>query len=373
VSEVVDVLAAVFRDGGIDARVETLHIGSLRPDEVLVRMVAAGICHTDLTCRSGFMTLPRPIILGHEGAGIVDRVGAGVTSVRPGDAVVMSFLSCGSCANCLAGDIAYCANFMPSNLSGRRLDGSSALADAEGQPVSGHFFGQSSFATYSVANARNVVKIRADAPLEMLGPFGCGVQTGAGSVMNTLCPKPGDSLAVFGAGGVGMSAVMAAVIEGCTPIIVIEPNAARRALALELGATHALDPMAEPDMVARLKALTGGAGVNHAVDTCGIPAVITQAIFSLANHGQIVLLTSTSMEASITLPTMALVGGGVRIYGVNMGGGNPHEFIPRLVDYFMAGQFPVDRLVTYYPFADINRAFEDQEHGKAIKPILRMN
>jgi aryl-alcohol dehydrogenase len=363
-------LAAVFRNGEAHAVMETMSLTDLRDDEVLIRVVAAGICHTDLTCRNGFMPMPRPIILGHEGSGIVERAGAAVTAVAPGDHVVMTFMSCGGCPRCRTGEPAYCAHFFPGNMSGRRLDGTTAL-QCEGEDIAAHFFGQSSFATYSVANVRNVVKVRNDAPLELLGPLGCGVQTGAGSVMNVLQPKPGESLVVFGAGGVGLSAVMAAAVEGCKPIIVVEPNPARRALALELGAHEAIDPINHPDLVAALRELTGG-GVYHALDTCGIPAVVTQAIGALAQHGQLVLLTGTSLEASITLPLIGLVSIGARIYGVNEGSSVPQEFIPKLVDLIMAGRFPLEKLVKYYDFEQINEALEAQEHGKVIKPILRM-
>lgn len=365
-----NILAAVFNEGATEAKMTRMTLGELHPDDVLVRIVGAGICHTDLTCRNGFMALPRPIILGHEGSGIVERAGSAVTSVAPGDPVVMTFFACGECPRCASGEPAYCAQFFPGNFSARRMDGTTALS-CEGVEVGAHFFGQSSFANYSVANYRNVVKIRADAPLELLGPLGCGIQTGAGSVMNVLKPKPGESLAVFGAGGVGLSAVMAGVVEGCDPIIVVEPNATRRALALELGAHHVIDPIGHADLVATIKELTGG-GVYHVVDTCGIPAVVTQAIGALAQHGQIVLLTGTSMEAAITLPLIGLVGIGARIYGVNEGSSVPQEFIPRLVDLIMDGRFPVEKLVKFYDFEQINEALEDQEHGKAIKPILRM-
>jgi len=369
-TEITALRAAVFRDGNEQARIEELAIAELQPSEVLVRVVGAGICHTDLTCRNGFMTLPRPIILGHEGAGVVERVGAAVRDVAPGDHVVMSFMNCGDCGRCIAGEPAYCTHFFAGNFSGRRLDGTMALS-CDGVDVPAHFFGQSSFATHSVAHERNVVKVRPDAPLELLGPLGCGVQTGAGSVMNVLQPKPGESLVVFGAGGVGLSAVMAGVVEGCAPIIVVEPNAARRALALELGAHEVIDPIGHADVSAALKELTGG-GVNHAVDTCGIPAVVMQAIGGMAQHGQIVLLTGTSMEASITLPLLMVVGMGLRLYGTNEGSSVPKVFIPKLVDLIMAGRFPLEKLVKYYAFEDINEALADQEHGKVIKPILRM-
>ena len=369
-TEITALRAAVFRDGEDRAQMQDLAIGEIRPEEVLVRVVATGVCHTDLTCWHGFMALPRPIILGHEGAGVVARVGSAVRDLAPGDSVVMSFLNCGACGRCEAGEPAYCEHFFPANLSGRRMDGSTALS-CEGVDVAAHFFGQSSFATYSVAHMRNVVKVREDAPLALLGPLGCGVQTGAGSVMNVLRPKPGESLAVFGAGGVGLSAVMAAVVEGCAPIIVVEPNAARRALALELGAHAVLDPVGHPDVSAALKELSKG-GLNHAVDTCGIPAVVMQAVGAMARHGQIVLLTGTSMEAAITLPLLMVVTLGLRLYGVNEGDSVPREFIPKLVDLIMAGRFPLEKLVNYYDFENIDQALADQEHGNVIKPILRM-
>ena len=363
--------AAIFRPDASEASIETVSLTELRDDEVLVKLVATGICHTDLTCRNGFMALPRPIILGHEGAGIVEQVGKSVTSVVAGDRVVMSFLPCGACSNCVKGVPAYCFDFMPLNFSGRRMDGTSGFTGAQGE-ISAHFFGQSSFATHSVANVRNVVKVGDDAPLELLGPLGCGIQTGAGAVMNVLQPEAGDSIAVFGAGGVGLAAVMAAVVEGCSPIIVVEPHAERRALALEVGATHVIDPMDGSKVVEQLRAL-GGGYVNHAFDTCGIPAVIAQAIEVLGPRGKIALVTCNSLEAMLTVPIAGLIGRGITIRGVNMGDSVPHTFIPKLVDLVVAGRFPLDRLVRFYDFADINNALEDQERGLTVKPILRMS
>lgn len=362
--------AAVFRDGAADARFEAVTLNDLRDDEVLVALRGTGICHTDLICRNGIMPLPRPIILGHEGAGHVVRVGASVHDLKLGDPVVMSFMSCGKCTSCRKGMAAYCEHFMESNFSGRRLDGSTAMCGMHGD-VSAHFFGQSSFATHSVANVRNVVKVRSDAPLEMLGPLGCGVLTGAGSVFNVLKPQPGESFAIFGGGGVGLSALMAAKIAGCDPIIVVEPNAERRALALELGAAHALDPDAEADIVGKLQHITGGR-LNNAFDTSGIPAVIGQAIASLAPMGKIALLTGNALDATVQLPLMSLAGRGVMIRGFTLGDSDPHQLIPMLVDLIMAGRFPLDKLVRYYDFADLNRALEDQEAGRAVKPVVRI-
>lgn len=361
--------AAVFRDGTKDAVIEPVSMTELRDHEVLVKLVATGICHTDLTCRDGFMPMPRPVILGHEGAGRVAQVGSKVTRVGVGDPVVLTFLPCGECANCRSGVPAYCHRFMEGNFTGRRFDGSTALAGEQGE-VNAHFFGQSSFASHSVSHELNVIKVRDDAPLELLGPLGCGVQTGAGAVMNVLKPEAGESLVIFGAGGVGLSALMAGKVLGCEPIIVVEPNAERRSLALELGARHALDPMAETNLVEKLHALTGGV-VNNAFDTSGIPEVISQAVESLFLRGKIALVTGNKLDAVLQLPLLSLMGRGITIRGVNMGDSVPHDFIPKLVDLIVEGRFPLEKLVKFYDFCDINHALEDQEHGKAVKPILR--
>lgn len=367
------VKAAVFRPDQPEARIESLRVRELRADEVLVRLVATGICHTDITCRDGFMPMPRPIVLGHEGAGIIERVGSNVRSVRVGDPVVMSFLPCGECPNCKAGIPAYCFQFGAGNMTGRRADGSTALCDEHHHDVAGHFFGQSSFATHSVANERNVVKVRADAPLEILGPLGCGVQTGAGSVMNVLQAKAGESLAVFGAGGVGLSAVMAAAVEGCNPIIIVEPRPERRALALEVGAHHVIDPTDGGNVVERLQALTGGIGVLNAFDTSGIPDVMSQALAALSPRGKLALISLNRLDAVLPLPLIGAIGRGIMIRGVNMGDSVPRTFIPKLVELIMAGRFPLQKLVKFYRFDEINQALEDQDRGRAVKPILRMN
>ena len=231
------VTAAVVHEEAQPFSVEDLELEEPRADEVLVRVVATGICHTDVIVRDQWYPVPLPAVLGHEGAGVVERVGEGVSKVQPGDHVVLSFASCGECTNCLSGWPTYCLNFYDQNFGGSRPDGSNALSK-DGDAVHGRFFGQSSFASYSVAAERSVVKVREDAPLELLGPLGCGVQSGAGGVLNILRPTPGTSIAVFGTGAVGMSAIMAASIAGCTIIISIDVKASRMELARELGATH---------------------------------------------------------------------------------------------------------------------------------------
>jgi len=348
--------------------IETIELEDPRPDEVRVKVVATGLCHTDLVVRDQYYPTPLPAVLGHEGAGIVDAVGTAVTKVKPGDPVVLSYKACGSCHSCKEGEQAYCLDLFAQNFAGRRSDGTSPLK-RHGEPIAGMFFAQSSFATFALAHETNVVKVRADAPLELLGPLGCGVQTGAGAVMNTLNPRAGSSIAIFGAGSVGLSAVMAAYTIGCTPIIAIDPNESRRELALDLGATHAIDPTAD-DPVAAIKAITG-TGAFYSLETSSLPKVFRQAVDCLTLRGVCGLIGAAPLgtEASFDMNEILF---GRTIRGVIEGDSVPDIFIPRLVELFMQGRFPLDRLTRKYPLEEINQAAADSEAGTTIKPILVM-
>jgi aryl-alcohol dehydrogenase len=233
-----EIEAAVVRDVHGDFAIERLRLDPPRPDEVVVRIVATGLCHTDVAVRDQAIPSPLPIVLGHEGAGVVVAIGEAVRQVTVGDHVVITYLSCGECRPCRSGQPASCALFGLHCFSGGRADGSHALHSHDGSALHDRFFGQSSFATHAIANERNVVKVRRDAPLELLGPLSCGVMTGAGTVWNELQVKPGDSFAVFGAGAVGLSAVMAAKLAGAGTIVAVDRVASRLELARELGATH---------------------------------------------------------------------------------------------------------------------------------------
>lgn len=358
--------AAVFEPNSQQPVLQDLTLRELRDDEVLVKLTATGVCHTDLGFRC---RLPHALVLGHEGAGKIERVGRAVRDVVPGDNVVLSFRSCHDCPSCQAGKPSYCHNFPPLNFTGLRADGSSALATGD-RSIGGHFFGQSSFATHSIAHESNVVKVRADAPLELLGPLGCGVQTGAGAVMNVLRPRAGESIVIVGAGGVGMSALMAAVVEGCAPIIVLEPNPERRALARELGAHRVIDPLNE-DVAAVIKEVAPS-GVLHALDTSGLPKVVAQVLNFLALRGSLALVTATPRDAVLEVPMLSAIGRGISIRGVIEGDAQPREFIPKLVELVMNDRFPLHKLVRFYDLEHIGRALEDQERGKVIKPIVRM-
>ncbi|HEY0276477.1 MAG TPA: alcohol dehydrogenase catalytic domain-containing protein, partial [Paenirhodobacter sp.] len=228
--------AAVVRDAGGPFILEEARLDAPRRGEVLVRVVATGMCHTDMVIRDQLYPVPLPIVLGHEGSGVIEALGDGVEGLEPGDHVVMTFLPCGRCRACLEGAPASCENFNAHNFAGARTDGSHACSESDDHPINDRFFGQSSFATHAIADARNVVKVRKDAPLELLGPLGCGIQTGAGAVLNALPVGAGSSFVVFGAGAVGLSAVMAARVAGATTIIAVDLVASRLDLALEIGA-----------------------------------------------------------------------------------------------------------------------------------------
>lgn len=362
--------AAIFGEGKSEfTLVDNVAVKDLRADEVLVRLVATGVCHSDVAVKEEAFPIPRPIILGHEGAGKVERVGSAVRGLAPGDSVVLTYLNCGVCPNCRHTEPAYCSDFGPLNTTGLRADGSSAL-EMNGKPVGGHFFGQSSFAEYSVANVRNVVKVRSDAPLELLGPLGCGVQTGAGAVMNALRPRPGTSLVVFGAGGVGLSAAMAAVVEECRQVIVVEPNAGRRTIAKSVGVTHVIDPIGHKDVTAEIVDITGG-GVNYAVETSGKPAMAEAAYAALAMRGELALIAFYGITPKASFGLLDFTGKGLKVRGVTEGDAVPDDFIPRLLELQMAGRFPLEKLVKYYPFSAINQAMADQASGATIKPIVR--
>jgi aryl-alcohol dehydrogenase len=358
--------AAVLTAHGAPLQLQTLDLcDELQAFEVLVEMRAAGICHTDLSVQAGKLPLPAPHVLGHEGAGRIVRTGSAVTHLKAGDNVVLTFSSCGQCAACLQNQPAYCANNLAHNYSGCRVDGSHTLHCGE-QKIGGNFFGQSSFASFAIANERNAIRVDDDVPASVLAPLGCGVQTGAGAVLRHLKPEVGSSLVVFGAGTVGLSAVMAAKIVGCYPIIVVEPNESRRHLALDLGATHAIDP--ERYKVGKEIATICG-GADYALECTGNPQVLQKAYSTLKPQGTVVLLGAPALGQKFELDMFSLLFGR-KIHGVLEGDSNPPVFIPQLVDLYRQGLLPVDRLVKTYPFEQINNAIDDMKAGKVIKPVL---
>src|SRR5438876_2230645 len=363
------ITAAVVPIRSAPFELQTLDLAGPRDDEVLVRIVASGMCHTDLHARDGyFPNLPYPIVCGHEGAGIVEEVGAAVSDLAPGDPVVLSFPWCGECEPCRGKKPSYCVHGRALKSSGKRADGSTPMS-RDGAPVYSCFFQQSSFATFAVTPAKDAVKIRADAPIELLGPLGCGLQTGAGAVLNVMQPRAGQGIAIYGVGGVGLAGLMAAKVAGCDPIIAVDRLPGRLALARELGATHALESNGA-ETLAEIRRITGG-GTHFALETSALPAVFRLAVDGLRGLGTCVLVGSAraGTEVSFEMPVLQ---GGRTVRGVVQGDSRPREFIPRLVDLFMGGQMPLDRLITSYDFAQINRAAADATSGATIKPVLRL-
>ncbi|MBV9555528.1 MAG: NAD(P)-dependent alcohol dehydrogenase [Pseudolabrys sp.] len=361
--------AAVVNEKSGPFALETVDLCDPRDDELLVEIVASGMCATDLHGRDGYYTTPYPAVFGHEGAGIVRATGKAVREFKAGDHVVMSYPWCGVCPNCRTHQQTYCLEAFPLKMDGVRADGST-LMERSGKPVYSAFFQQSSFGTFAIANERFAVKVRNDAPLEQLGPLACGGQTGAGAVLNVMKPKPGDSFAVFGVGAVGLAGLAAAKIAGCDPIIAVDVHEHRLALAREYGATHTINHTGRTDIVAEIRKLTGR-GVRHSLETSAIPSVFREAIEVLMPAATCVLLGSARAGTEIT-HEMPFMQEGRVVRGVMQGDSVPKEFIPQLVDYIMDGRFPIERMITYYELAEINRAAQESSTGKTIKPVIRM-
>ncbi|POM26530.1 Aryl-alcohol dehydrogenase [Actinomadura rubteroloni] len=357
--------AAVLRAADAPHRIEPLELADPGPGELIVKIVGAGMCHTDLLGRAPGDLVAKPVVLGHEGSGVVEAVGPGV-ALTPGTPVVLSFDSCGDCANCRASRPGNCASMAALNMFSAPPDGLPRATDASGAAINNRWFGQSSFASHALTTIRNTVPVPGDVPLELLGPLGCGMQTGAGSVLVSLGVGAGDSIAVFGTGAVGLAAVMAARIAGATTIIGVDTNRARLDLARELGATHVLHG-GEEDVPGRIRAITGPEGVQYALDTTAVPEVVAAAVASLRTTGVCGLVGIGTAELRLD-PTLLLMGRTLR--GIIEGDVVPHLFIPRLVDLWRQGRFPFDRLIETYPLAAIDQAEADTRSGKVVKPVL---
>jgi len=360
------ITAAVSRSDQAAPSLERLELEVPRPGEMLVRIVAVGICHTDLHEHPG-RHAPHPIVLGHEGAGVVEALGEGVRGFAVGDHVLLSGSSCGTCPSCVAGRPTYCDLAMPMNFGGKRLDGSTALS-CDGEAIHSHFFGQSSFATHSIVPERTAVKIDRDVPLDLAAPLGCGVITGAGSVIEALKVRAGDTIAIFGTGGVGLSAVMAARLVGAKRIVAVDIDQARLDLALELGATDAVRADGE-NVAQQIRSITGR-GMDYTFNTTTVPAVHTMALECLSMNGTAGFVAAPRGDWA---PAMfAMLAGGRQLRGILGGDANPRTFLPMLIDYWRQGRFPFDRLIRTYRFDEIDKAFHDSEQGTVIKAVLKV-
>jgi aryl-alcohol dehydrogenase len=359
--------AAVIREAGQPYVIEEVDLADPKTGEILIKMVGSGICHTDEAAQQQFLPVPLPAVFGHEGSGIVEKVGDGVGGFTPGDRVALSFGFCGHCDCCLDGEPYLCESFNQINFGGVMPDGSKRLSQ-NGQELSS-FFGQSSFATHAVVSASSAVRVPADIDLALVGPLGCGVQTGAGTVLNTLKPDFDSTIAIFGAGTVGMSAIMAAKLAGCKTIIAIGGNPASLELAKELGATNTVNRKQVDDVVAAIRKISGGKGVDYAIDTSGVADFVKKALAAVKTGGTAVVLGATG-ELTINVQE-ELMGENKSLIGIVEGNSNPRVFVPKLLEAFRAGRFPFDKIIKFYDFEDINQAARDSSEGKVIKAVLR--
>jgi len=346
---------------------EELELGAPRAGELLIRIAAAGVCHSDISVVDGSRVRPLPMALGHEASGVVEEVGAGVRDVQPGDHVVLTFVpSCGVCAECSSGRPALCTPGAAANGKGTLLHGPALLRDWEGHPVN-HHLGVSGFARHAVVARESAVVVPKDVPLPIAALFGCAVLTGAGAVLNTASVRPGQSVAVFGLGGVGLSAVMGAALASAHPIIAVDPVESKRKLSLELGATAAFAP---EEAEKAIKDLTGG-GVEFSFEAAGIPSVIEAAFRAPRRGGTAVAMGLPDPSKMLTLPALAFAGEGRTLTGSYMGSSAPQRDIPRYVLLWKAGRMPVDRLQSAeMPLARINEAFEALAAGVAVRQVL---
>ena len=357
---------AVVNEKGGDFSLEEVELEGPREDEVLVRIVATGICHTDLHLKDSLPDgMPFPRVFGHEGSGVVEAVGPGVAGVEVGDHVVLSFRSCRACENCTNGLVGYCDAAPLLNYIGMRPDGSTTYS-RNGSPVFGNFFGQSSLSMHAIAYADNCVVIDKSVDLTKVAPYGCGFQTGSGTVLNVLKPRPVDSLVVYGVGAVGLAALAAAKHLQVGTIVAVDPMESRRAAAAKYGAVG-IDPTATDNVVEKVKELTGG-GATHAIDTTAISAVVKQAQQSLKTRGTLIALGLGAEE--YTIDALDLLQTGKVIRSSIEGDSDPLEMVPRLIELNSAGEFDVDGLIAIYPFAEINTAVADVLAGRVVKPVL---
>jgi len=369
VSTAIETLAAVLEAPGKDFVVETVQLAPPGPSEVLVRIEASGVCHSDWNAASGASATPMPAVLGHEGAGVVESVGSAVTRVSPGDKVVLSWLpTCGVCPACMKGDLSLCANSTTYMGQGALPSGEVRLS-RNGSPLY-HYSYLSTFARYCVVDERSCVPLANDADLEVACLVGCAVTTGVGAVFNKAKVEPGASVVIFGGGGVGLSALMAARFAGAGTVVVVDPVASKRELADELGATATLEGK-DGDIAEQLRALCGG-GVDYAIEAAGLPALARIAFDAIRPGGMVVLVGVPADGEMVSFPGNVLVRSEKIVTGTFYGSARCALDMPLIMRLYAQGKFPLDRFISErYPLEGVNEAFAAMLEGRVVRAVLK--
>ena len=365
-------LAAVLHATKEPLRVEEVELAPPGPGEIRVRIRASGVCHSDWNAIAGDSIVPLPAILGHEGAGVVEELGAGVQGVAPGDHVVLSWMpSCGRCFYCRRGRPNLCEGALRGLFDGTLVDGAIRLSQ-NGRPVY-HYAFLSTFAERAVVPEASCIPIRRDVPFTIAALVGCAVMTGIGAVVNRARVEAGSTAVVFGAGGVGLSVVLGCRLAGARAIVAVDPVESKRALALELGATHAVDPL-EEDAGEIACGLTDGRGADYAFVAAGVPALFAEAYAATRRAGTVVFIGLPPEDAEVTFPATALVREEKIVTGSLYGTCRDREDMPRLLDLYMAGRLDLDRLITRtYPLENVNDAFADMNEGAVARGVLDLS
>lgn len=361
--------AVVFNGPGQPLQVEDLTLEAPRAGEVKIKLVGAGVCHSDLHVYKGDWNHKTPLVLGHEGAGIVTEVGPGVTAPAVGDHVILSWMpSCRECRWCVSGRPQLCETAMSAVGTDLMFDGTARLARADGSPVY-HYLSSAVFAEEAVVPAAGAIKIRDDAPLEKVSIIGCAVATGFGSVVNTAQMEWGATVAVIGCGAVGLSAIQAARLSAATRIIAVDVVPEKLDWARRFGASDVVDS-AEVDPVAAVRELTGG-GVDYVFECIGLKETCEQAAAMLAFGGAAVIVGQPKAGTRPSYDALLLSCYEQRVIGSNYGSMRPSVDFPKLVDLYMSGQLMIDELITgHRPLEEANDAFEDLAAGRAIRTVL---
>ncbi len=364
--------AAVLYEAGKPLVIENVELDDPKANEIMIKLEAVGVCHTDLSFMKGDMPCPMPVVVGHEGCGIVEKVGPGVTSVQPGDKVItMVSFSCGKCKFCAQGMPTRCVEniniMMTAELpffAGRRI--------RKGDKYIAQLFGLGSFAEHCVVHERSAVKIRKDAPSDVVCLMGCGITTGIGSAVNTAKVKVGDSVVVYGVGGVGLAAIMGAKMAGASNLIAVARSQNKLDMAKELGADYVINPNEVADPVAKVMELSGGAGCDVAIEAAGVSSVMMQAFRSIHNGGICVIAGMAPMIDTLTfMPFEFLLGKTVK--GTVQGDIIGSVDVPKYVDMYMNGKLPIDKLISKtFSLDQINEAFAALENKQVLRSVIKL-